>query len=228
MYFTAIGLIFLFLIAAFVHGKFFSKPDTMSPSNSDRKYVRDRAKQVVRLGQDNYSKMFDSVEDAALDSGLSSPFAEMVLNEEIDSLIAEQKGWSEITDVDRLNNAFSKLGKLGYHVGKGLIDDPGHEISLAKKADKLSKKQGKQCPGYIFYYFENVEDLIVNGGSIDFWYGIPRRKTSQEEELRVVSDLNAALKAQGLTPEWEGTPKSHLTLPINWQVRWEESRAKRD
>ena len=193
--FTAIGLIILYWVAAFVQDRFFLSTSSEAP---DPNFVRDCAREVVRLGKDNYLEMLDSVADAASYCGLTSSEAEQILDEEIEILISDQETWPKVTEVDRLDAAFSRLEGLGYFTGGGMVDDPGYEVSKARKIEKLAKRKGEKTPGYIFYPRDYLEEVVLNGGSVDFWYGIPRRKTFQEEELRVVSDLNAALKAQSL------------------------------
>lgn len=223
---TAVFLIILYLVVNLVRNVFFSSSTPGGSNEADPEFVRDCALQVVRAGRDTYPDMLESVEDAASYCGLSSTEAEKILDEEISVLIAEQETWPQITEVDRLNAAFSDLEALGYHTGGGLVDDAVYEVSKARKADKQAKKIGGELPGYVFYRIEGVEEALSGGHPIYFWYGIPRRKTAHSNKLRVVSDLNAALQAQGLKPEWGGTLKSQLNLPIKWQVRWDESRAK--
>ncbi|MEP3894928.1 MAG: hypothetical protein ABJN52_13125 [Litorimonas sp.] len=225
IFYTAIGLILLYWVAFFVQDRFFLSTSSEAP---DPEFVRDSARVVVRLGKDNYREMLDNVADAASYCGLTFSEAEQILDEEIESLISDQEDWPKVTEVDSLNTVFSNLEILGYFTGGGMVDDPGHEVSKARRLEKLAKRKGQKTLGYIFYPRDYLEEVVLNGGSVDFWYGLTRRKTSQEEELRVMNDLNAALKEQGLTPEWDGTLKSHLTLPINWQVRWDENRAKSD
>lgn len=224
--YTLIILLFLYLVASFIQDRFFLSSKSGNLEKPDPEFVRDCAREVVRLGKDNYLEMLDSVADAASYCGLTSSQAEQILDEEIETLIFDQKDWPKVTEVDSLDAAFSKLETLGYFTGGGMVDDPGYEVSKARRVEKLAKRKGEKTPGYIFYPRDYLEEVVLNGGSVEFWYGIPRRKASQEEELRVVSDLNATLKAQGLKPEWDGTLKSQLSLPICWQVRWDKARAK--
>lgn len=223
---TVFCFLILYLVATVVVKIFSRSSSSGTSTEADPEFVRDVAKQVVRAGRYDHLDMLESVEDAASYCGLTSSEAAAILDDEINVLISEQETWPKITDVNRLNAAFSELVTLGYHTGGGLVDDVGFEISKARKADKLAMKNGDEMPGYIFYRIEDVEESLSSGHPIYFWYGIPRRKTSQADELRVVTDLNAALKAQGLEPDWDGTLKSQLNLKINWQVRWDASRAK--
>lgn len=222
--YTAIALLLSYVVASFFQDKFLLPSKSKNVEKPDPEFVRECAREVVRVGQSDYAEMLESVEDAASYCGLSSCEAAQILDEEISALVLEQETWTEVTEVDRLNAAISELEALGYHTGGGLVDDPGFEVSKARKADKVAKKKNGKIPGYIFYHRDGVEETVTYGHPIYFWCGIPRRKTSQVDKLRVVSDLNAALKANGLRPEWDGTSHSQLSLQINWQVRWDERR----
>lgn len=219
--YTYVILLLGFLIAAFVQRFLLNRSET----ETDIEFVRSVAKQALLLGADNYSTMLENVEDAASYSGVSPKDAGQILDEEKTSLITEQDAWPKLTEVDRLNAAFLQLEALGYHTGGGMVDDAGFEVSKAK--DKFSHLSREHHSGYIFYDRDSAEETIANAAPIYFWYGTARRKTNASDELRVVTDLNKALRDQGLNPDWDGTLKTQLSLHINWQVRWDETRAKK-
>jgi len=225
--YTLIIFVFTWFIASWISDIYAEYRSTRGEAKVNFEYVGEVAKQVVRVGQENYSEMIESVEDAALYSGVSSNDAAKILDQEIRALKVEQVSWRKPTEVNRLNAAFLELETLGYHTGGGLVDDPAYEVSKARKVDKAAKKRGDdRLPGYVFYSIDGVEEALVNNHPIYFWYGTTRRKTNVEENLRVVSDLNSALLAQGLKPHWDGTLRMQLSLPIKWQVRWDEARGK--
>ncbi len=224
--YTPILLVLAWFIAAGVSDLYAKIRSERGETKPDFEYVGERAKQVVRVGQSIYSEMLDSVVDAALDSGVSKDEAAKILDQEIKTLKLEQKTWKKLTEVERLNAAFSELEMMGYHTGGGMVEDAAYEVSKANKAEKLAKKRSDKLLGYMFYRIEDVEEAFINDQPIYFWYGVSRSKSNEEEELRVVRDLNLALLSQGLKPVWDGTLKSQLNLPINWQVRWDETRDK--
>lgn len=225
--FTALflGLAFFFItLFQNLKYRFSLKNKWIQTSEEDVSYVQMRARQVVRLGKDVYEVMWDSVEDAALDSGVDITLARSILDTEISNLKSEQLDWPTVTDNDCLDAAFTELKKAGYYIGSA-VEDPSYEISLVRSAAKSEKANRIKNLGYIFFTCENAEDAI-SGLPIEFWYGSIKKKPSAAEHLQIAHDLNSALQEQGLRTSWDGEKKSQVKLNIDWKVRWDDSRVR--
>ncbi|WP_427451201.1 DUF6891 domain-containing protein [Litorimonas sp. WD9-15] len=224
--FTALFLVLAFFLSALFQNfkyRFSLKNKSAQISDEEVSYVKERARQVVRLGKDTYEIMWDSIEDAALDSGVNRVLAKSILDTEISNLKSEQVNWPPVTDNDHLEAAFTELKKMGYHTGTGIVEDPSYEISLARKAAKSTKLHGLSILGYVFFTCENAEDAM-SGSPIEFWYGSVRKRSSAAENIKIANDLNFVLQEQGLRTNWDGSEKSQITLNIDWKVRWDEVR----
>jgi hypothetical protein len=124
--------------------------------------------------------------------------------------LAAQVGWPQRTDSDRLTDAFRALDAARIvaredfaccqNCGTGEI---GGEV--------LSDFPAR---GYVFYHYQDAERAVGGG---ELWLAWGRFEASPDAELG--AEIVAALRAQGLTVDWDGEPGMRIRVPMVWARR---------
>jgi hypothetical protein len=130
---------------------------------------------------------------------------------------AEEEGWPDTTDCDRLDAAFAALageGILGLH-DAGFTMADGH----SEAAEALADAPSGRYFGYAFYHRQDVERAIAGGG---LWIAFDHVDGDVPDKLRVGRLVGSALEKAGLRPVWEGDPEQRIALPgFDWKRRAE-------
>jgi hypothetical protein len=127
-----------------------------------------------------------------------------------------QRSWPSRTDCDRLDAAFAALEADGVIArqnfsccgtcGSGEIWD---EIEEAQK-------EGRPARGYAFFHMQDTESA-VEGYGLCLNYG-----ACEEGEAAAVAvgrDIVAALTAQGLQTDWDGSHAKRIGVSLDWKKR---------
>jgi hypothetical protein len=130
--------------------------------------------------------------------------------------VAEQAGWPDTTDCDRLDAAFAELDRAGIVArqhfsccGTCGAHDIHDEMDQAEKAGTPSR-------GYTFFHVQDTEHA-VRGESLYLSYGaVDKDRTAS---LAIGHEVVTVLGRHGLSPAWNGKQAHRIALPISWQRR---------
>lgn len=184
--------------------------------NDSEQYVSDSIKVWVWSGFyeiDEILLMMEDILEDDCDVGLLEQYA----NDEITKKNAAEEAWPEITDCDRLDNAFDELNALGiialHNTGYTMSD--GHEdVGEVLRSIDRSKITIK---GYCFYHGQDLE-RVVDGGGLTLAYG--DLKAIDDKKVEAGKEIVSVLTKHGFLCEWNEDPGSRINLPeINWQRR---------
>jgi hypothetical protein len=124
--------------------------------------------------------------------------------------LAAQATWPERTDSDRLSDAFRALDASGIVAREEFTccQSCGTTEIGGEVADIES------CRGYVFYHSQDAEHAAAGD---DLWlsYGLFDRETTPE----IGEEVAAALRAEGLEVDWDGSPDKRLRVPLEWARR---------
>lgn len=128
----------------------------------------------------------------------------------------QETRWPAVTDCDRLDRAFVALENRGVVCRQDFtccgtcgVAEIGDEIEKARKDGSLVR-------GYAFYHTQDTESA-VEGHGVYLNYG-----ATTEGELaavRIGHEICDALRAEGLTPDWDGSIKVRIKVPMDWKRR---------
>lgn len=142
--------------------------------------------------------------------------AERLTAEALAAHLHEQDGWPDVTDCDRLDAAFEALEAAGVVARQNFSccgtcghADIGEEIAAAEEA-------GRAVRGYTFYHVQNTE-AAVEGGGLYLAYGAVEDGEAGAEA--VAAEVVSTLAAHGLKPEWNGSARQCVFVPLVWQRR---------
>lgn len=149
-----------------------------------------------------------------LDENAVSP----VIASSIEKWRTSQAQWPEVTDCDRLDQAFAKLNELGVIAlhNAGMTQSDGYDDFREIYANHPKQSQ---LVGYCYYHGQDLE-RVVRGGPLFFSFGPCDPNLEQSEGSRVGQMIVQQLTDAGLTVEWDGTFDNRMSIPkFNWQRR---------
>lgn len=127
-----------------------------------------------------------------------------------------QSSWPERTDCDRLDAAFAKLDAIGVVARQNFscCQNCGHgEIwdEINGRAPTLPAARG-----YVFYHCQDTESA-VEGDSLFLAYGSVAE--SDAAAVDVGHEIVQALRAEGMDPQWNGSLRARIRVPVEWRRR---------
>jgi hypothetical protein len=182
--------------------------------------LRDFVRVQVAAGFSPVSDVVDEAVDAFADTTL----APAALREAAASLaetamaahLAEQAAWPATTDCDRLESAFAALDAAGI-VARQHFSCCGTcgATDIHDEMDRVAK-DGQPVRGYTFFHVQDTEHA-VDGDGLFLSYGSVDR--DKETAVAIGQEVVAALREQGLEPDWNGRHANRIGLSIAWQRR---------
>ncbi|MET7638178.1 hypothetical protein [Streptomyces sp. NPDC005438] len=129
--------------------------------------------------------------------------------------LAEQAEWPEVTEVDRLEEAFEALPDRG-------VAAETHASCCARcgSGEMAGVAEDEELEGYVFSHVQGTEGAI-EGRGLYLYFGALNRSKEADAEIgrRVVEEL----RAKGLTVTWDGDPENAIHLPtLEWRNRLPE------
>ncbi|WP_371494276.1 hypothetical protein OG871_04095 [Kitasatospora sp. NBC_00374] len=125
--------------------------------------------------------------------------------------LAEQAGWPETTDADRLSAAFDALGAGGITARADFTccRNCGHSEIDAEAAD------GDH--GFVFFHQQDTARVAAGGG---LWLSYGPLRGSGADPVAVGREVVEALTAAGLPVEWDGSAASRIKVALpEWRKR---------
>ena len=151
-----------------------------------------------------------------------SDLDENAVSDAIASLISQwqsdQTGWADVTDCDRLDQAFVKLNERGVIAmhNAGMTQSDGHDDFREIYENHPNKNE---LLGYCYYHGQDLE-RVVRGGPLFFSFGPCDPKLEETEGPKIGQLIAEQLTDAGLIVEWDGTFDKRMSVPkFHWQRR---------
>jgi hypothetical protein len=157
-----------------------------------------------------------------LDGKIVKPVIEQILKESLAEHFTAQQNWPTITDCDRLDQAFRALEAEGLFCRQNVRTQGSCGLILIKSEIEEQKNAGRQFVGYLIYYSLDT-DFAVEGRGLNLTFDSiqdddePTSKNKSAEKIG--AKVIVALEANGLHPQWDGTMKSRIFVPMDWKRR---------
>lgn len=142
--------------------------------------------------------------------------ARRILDEETAVYQHEASGWPEVTDHDRLEQAFAALESQGVVCRQNFtccgtcgVAEIGEEIDA-------TRERGGDVRGYAFFHMQDTERAVEGGG---LWLNYGAVEEGEGAALTVARSIADALRAAGLVVDWDGDWSKRIHVPLQWQRR---------
>ena len=140
------------------------------------------------------------------------------IDSSIDEWQSSKKQWPDVTDCDRLDQAFDNLNKHGVIAlhNAGMTQSDGHDDFREIYGNHPKQSE---LVGYCYYHGQDLE-RVVRGGPLFFSFGPCDAKLEETEGPKVGQMIVQHLTDAGLEVEWDGTFDKRMNIPVfNWQRR---------
>ena len=178
--------------------------------------VEEYARGVVHGG---FTALDDAVEDVTEyfeeeEHPLTPSTARAVVERVWRERSAEQEGWPETTDVDRLFSVFDALDR------DGIVARADFTCCQTCGHAEIGDEAGEGARGYVFFHRQDTESATAGDG-VWLAYGSLGEVTDHAAADEAVGrEVVAALTTGGLPVEWNGSVRSRIKVgPIAWQKR---------
>ena len=135
------------------------------------------------------------------------------------SLDSEKADWPEVTDCDKLENAFEWIEGAGIITlqNAGYTQSDGYEDICEiyrRHSDRAS------VLGYCYYHGQDL-DRAVAGEGLYLSFGPMNPKDETTVGVRVGEAITAQLRRAGLEPEWNGSFNKRIYIKaLDWKRRF--------
>ena len=154
--------------------------------------------------------------DGEADPELLRPHAEHETAAALVALSDEEKTWPEVTDCDRLDAAFAELESAGILVRQDFTccQTCGH----GEIADEIetATADGQTVRGYAFFHHQDTEAVVDGQG---LWLAYGACADGEDAAVAIAREVAAAIRAQGLVVNWDGTFHRRISVQMDWKKR---------
>lgn len=160
----------------------------------------------------------DCFEDE-LPGALMREVGPVYLAEALAAHAAVQAGWARPTDNDRLDRAFAALEAAGVIARQHFSCCGTCGSSEIWDEIDAASKTGAPVRGYTFFHMQDTESA-AEGDGLYLNYGAVEE--GESAALAIGHEIVAALAAQRLTTDWDGSWDRRIHVALDWK-RWRPS-----
>ncbi|MBD0688564.1 DUF6891 domain-containing protein [Streptomyces sp. CBMA123] len=191
--------------------------------------AQERARELIRCGFQEPDEIAESLVEVLDDQGLTQEEAERIVAPLWTERLAEQADWPELTDVDRLEQAFDLLEDQGIVAAMDFTCCAGCGYA------EIGGEADEDSVGFVFFHQQDTEAAAAGLGLM-LRYGTFRTGEEADGELDEESAAAAgrrtvevgravvtALELVDLPVEWDGSPQKAIRVaPMEWLNRLPE------
>lgn len=180
--------------------------------------MRDRVRFDVAAGYDPGDRIAEAVAEGECVDGVDAEelegIARRLVREALADHYREQASWPDVTDCDRLDDAFAELERRGIVARQNFscCGTCGHSEIWGEM--EQARDAGAEVWGYAFFHLQDTE-AAVGGGGLYLKYG----SAEAGDEEAVAEELVEVLTAHGLAAGWNGQTSQCVGLSLDWKRR---------
>jgi hypothetical protein len=181
--------------------------------------ARELIRAFVRGGFEPAERIVEILCEEAYEPGeVDRAEVESVTSEELAILAREQASWPEITDCDRLTDAFRDLNRKGVIALENAGYTQSDGIDDVREAyEELPRKSG--VIGYCFYHGQDLERAVAGEGLL-LSFGPIDPALEETDGPRIGRLVVEELALNDLKADWDGSFKSRINIPVlDWKKR---------
>lgn len=177
--------------------------------------LRERIRDEVAAGFDDAEEIIDRQNDQLADESddpTLRPYVAQFTAEELELHKQQQGAWPAKTDCDRLDEAFAELNQIGIVARQNFscCQTCGNDEIMDEV--KAAEQNGANPHGYTYYHMQDTGSA-VHGSGIYLAYA------GRDDALAVANEIVATLQRHGLQPQWDGSLKTRIFIPLDWKRR---------
>ncbi|MEU4113752.1 hypothetical protein AB0F71_04565 [Kitasatospora sp. NPDC028055] len=183
--------------------------------------AQERARELIRCGFQEPDEIAESLVEVLDDQGLTQEEAERIVAPLWEERLAEQAHWPELTDVDRLAQAFDLLED------QGIVAAMDFTCCAACGYAEIGGEAEEDSRGFVFFHQQDTEAAAAGRGLMlrygGFHTGEEPDGAAEQRTVEIGRAVVAAVEAVGLPVEWDGSPHTAIRVaPLEWLNRLPE------
>ncbi|WP_406860541.1 hypothetical protein ABZO31_08805 [Streptomyces sp. HUAS MG47] len=176
--------------------------------------VEERVRELLRCGYDDREWLTETAEEYLVD-GEVRPVSRAQAAALVDRLwlerVAESADWVGVTYPERITAAFRALD------GAGITARENFTCCRNCGTAEIGGEGDDDARGFVYFHAQCTEG-VANGGPLFLLYG--GFDGTAESSAEVGREVAEALRGQGLTVEWDGSPESSIQVTgLDWRKR---------
>ncbi|MFG2333699.1 DUF6891 domain-containing protein [Streptomyces sp. NPDC048604] len=184
------------------------------PDAEVRAVLEERVRELLRCGYDDRERLAETAEEYLVD-GEVRPVTRAQAAALVDRLwlarVAESADWEGVTDPERISAAFEALD------GAGITARENFTCCRNCGTAEIGGEGGADARGFVYFHSQCTEGA-ANGGPLFLLYG--GFDGTAQSAAEVGREVTEALRGQGLTVEWDGSPESSIQVTgLDWRKR---------
>ncbi|WP_411138324.1 DUF6891 domain-containing protein [Streptomyces sp. C10] len=182
-----------------------------------RAAAEERARQGIRSGFRDFSQIAQDVCDSfdPEDTPVSPDEARRIVAGLWEERLAEQAGWPEVTDADRVARAFAALDS------QGLTARMHFSCCSNCALGGIAAERADGDREFVFFHHQDTESAAAGHGlAVRYGAYAEDGEASGADRAEVGRAVAAALSGAGLPVEWDGDPDRVIDVtPLDWRKR---------
>lgn len=168
----------------------------------------------IKSGFESLEDIIDSTMEAVEDEGWECEISEEWIRErvtrEYNKNLEASKTWQHPTDTEKLHAAFDTLARQGIIALHNTGYTTSDAVYDAKDVWNDAEDEGSKPIGYCYYHGQDLERVIETD---ELMIGFSGAKANNDKEAIIIGHkVVDALKAAGLTVEWNNTASTRISV----------------
>lgn len=136
--------------------------------------------------------------------------ASFAIDKAVEQCLSEEKTWLELTDCDKLTNAFEELSE------NGIVAQENFTCCQTCGSYEIAEHAVEGDYGYVFYHQQDTE-RAVEGDGVYLSYG---NIGSDEKPLTDITDqIVNTIEKHGLRVNWNRSMNTRMLVNLDWKKR---------
>ncbi|WP_326765204.1 hypothetical protein OG978_12005 [Streptomyces sp. NBC_01591] len=179
-----------------------------------REQLEKRIRELLRCGYGTVQDLSRTAEDYLVKDGVH-PVTHAQARQLVERLwlerVEEQRQWPDVTDADRLTQAFARLDWGGITAMEHFTCCRSCGLAEIRGAGR------EDARGFVFFHTQGTERAASGHGLALYYGGFGR---AEDATAAVGREVVQALGEAGLTVEWDGSPDKAIELTgLDWRKR---------
>jgi hypothetical protein len=149
-------------------------------------------------------------------SDILLPHVEEMAREATEKLLCEQRSWPDITDCDRLDDAFAELTQSGIVCRQDFSCCGNCGVAEIGQEMETERRKGIEVFGYAFYHMQDTESAAAGYG---LYLNYGSTEHSETASVEIGNRIVETLERHGLKTNWNGRLEARIGVAIDWKRR---------
>ena len=173
---------------------------------------------LIKSGFYEKEEIYTNIEDYLYEIPFDHDWTKKQIDSAYTIRLKEEATWNQVTDFDRLVQAFDLLNSSGIIAlhNAGITKQDAESDSKTIHDDLL--KRGTKTKGFCYYHWQDVERVVEDN---HLYIGFGDFYDRDKDALEIGKQVAKTLESKGFKLNWDNTVDRRIEITnINWQKRF--------